>query len=58
MWSRESTEDEKKEIERLEALRGAPVDYSDPDAPQTDASRKIYRGIPPFLRHGAHKASR
>jgi hypothetical protein len=48
MWSRTSTEDERKELARLSALRGTPVDYSGPDAPQTDPGRKIYRGQPPF----------
>ena len=49
MWSRAATEDEKKELERLSSLRGAPVDYSDPDAPRTGKSRKICREKPPFV---------
>jgi hypothetical protein len=50
MWSWIATEDEKKELERLSSLRGTPVDYSDPDAPRTDKSRKIYREKLPFAR--------
>jgi hypothetical protein len=48
MWSRAATEAEEKELERLSSLKGAPVDYSDPDAPRTDRSRKICREKPPF----------
>jgi hypothetical protein len=51
MWSRESTESEEKELQRLAALRGSPVNYSDPDAPKTDTSRRVYHGQPPFLQN-------
>jgi hypothetical protein len=50
MWSRETTGDEKKALERLSTLRGTSVDYSDPDAPRTDATRDVYRGQPSFAR--------
>jgi hypothetical protein len=50
MWSRTATEDEKATLARLSSLRGSPVDYSDPDAPKTDATREIYPGYPPFAR--------
>jgi hypothetical protein len=50
MWSRTATEDEKKILAGLSSLRGSPVDYSDPDAPQTDSTRQIYHGHPPFAR--------
>jgi hypothetical protein len=55
MWSRVSTESEEKELQRLAALRGSPVDYSDPDAPKTDTSRRVYHGQPPFLQNKAEK---
>jgi hypothetical protein len=58
MWSRTMTDDEKKELERLSSLRGVPVDYSDPDAPRTDKSRKIYRGELPFVRSEREIVSR
>jgi hypothetical protein len=58
MWSRTATKDEKKELERLSLLRGTPVDYSDPDAPRTDKSRKIYRAAPPFVKSGREAVSR
>jgi hypothetical protein len=55
MWSRTTTETEKKELERLSSLKGAPVDYSDPDAPRTDKTRKIYREKPPFVNNSTAK---
>jgi hypothetical protein len=53
MWSRESTEEEKKLFEKLEDLRrrGVPVDCSDPDCPPSEPGRKWHRGLPSFLQN-------
>jgi hypothetical protein len=56
MWSRAATEDEKRELVRLSSMKGVPVDDSDPDAPRVDASRKIYRGTPSFVKAGHEHA--
>jgi len=49
MSRREPTEEEKKVLERLMALSGQPVDYSDPDCPKSEPGRKWHRGLPSFL---------
>ncbi|GHS87314.1 hypothetical protein AGMMS49957_06950 [Synergistales bacterium] len=44
------TEEERKEVARLEALRDQPIDLTDPDCPPADfVNMKWHRGLPAFL---------